>query len=170
MTTATSTNTNTMSIITIMSMVRPVPADMITVIMMQKAIDRAAADTPVSGLGFQTSTDGKDLRILGALDYTENVSRVGFVITFKQNGEVVKTFGTASADNTTTVTKTVFDSITIQGQTAPASYFATSAFYAAVVKNVPAGEYDIEVVPFCVDMDGNVVTGDTETITITFGN
>ena len=145
-------------------------ADMITVIMMQKAIDRAAADTPVSGLGFQTSTDGKDLRILGALDYTENVSRVGFVITFKQNGEVVKTFGTASADNTTTVTKTVFDSITIQGQTAPASYFATSAFYAAVVKNVPAGEYDIEVVPFCVDMDGNVVTGDTETITITFGN
>lgn len=138
------------------------------VVMMQKAIDRASSGAPVGGLGFQVSNDGKDLRILGALDYTENVSRVGFVITFKQNGEVVKTFGAASADNTTTVTKTVFESITIMGQTAPASYFATSSLYAAVVRNVPAGEYDIEVVPFCVDVDGNVKVGDMVDTTATF--
>jgi hypothetical protein len=138
------------------------------VVMMQKAIDRASSGAPVGGLGFQVSTDGKDLRILGALDYTENISRVGFVITFKQNGEVVKTFGAASADNTATTTKTVFSSVTSDGVPYSADVLCAEYLYAAVVKGVPAGTYTVEVTPFFVDMAENVVKGETKSQTVTF--
>ena len=98
----------------------------------------------------------------------ENVSRVGFVITFKQNGEVVKTFGTASAENRDTTTQTVFESVTAEGIPYSADVLCAEYLYAAVVKGVPAGTYTVEVTPFYVDMAENVVTGETKSQTVTF--
>ena len=143
-------------------------ASALEVSVMQAAIDRAVEDSAVGVIVSQKSSDGTALRIVGALETMENVSRVGFVITFKQNGEVVKTFGEATAENRNTTTQTVFESVTASGIPYSADALCTEYLYAAVVKGVPAGTYTVEVTPFAVDMGGNVVTGETKSQTVTF--
>ena len=137
---------------------------------MQAAIDRAVEDSIVGVIVSQKSKDNTALRIVGALESMENVSRVGFVITFKQGGEVVKTFGDASVDNTATVTKTVFASVTADGVSYSASALCAEYLYAAVVKGIPAGTYTVEVTPFYVDVEDNAFTGEMKSQTVTFGS
>ena len=137
------------------------------VAVMQAAIDRAVEDSIVGVVVSQQSSDGTALRIVGALETMENVSRVGFVITFK-NGELVKTFGEATAENTATVTKTVFSSVTASGISYSADALCAEYLYAAVVKGIPAGTYTVEVTPFYVTMEDAVITGETKSQTFTF--
>jgi hypothetical protein len=143
-------------------------ANALEVAVIQAAIDRAAAETTVGVIVSQKNSDGTALRIVGALETMENVSRVGFVITFKQNGEVVKTFGEATAENTATVTRTVFSSVTANSATYSADDLCAEYLYAAVVKGVPAGTYTVEVTPFYVDVEDNVFTGEMKSQTVTF--
>ncbi|MBQ5791750.1 MAG: hypothetical protein IIW19_03485, partial [Clostridia bacterium] len=143
-------------------------ASALEVSVMQTAIDRAVEDSIVGVVVSQKSNDSTALRIVGALETMENVSRVGFVITFKQNGEVVKTFGEATVENTATVTKTVFSSVTASGISYSADALCAEYLYAAVVKGVPAGTYTVEVTPFYVDVEDNVFTGEMKSQTVTF--
>jgi hypothetical protein len=110
--------------------------------------------------GTQISKDGTALRVWASTKTFENVSYLGMKVIFKQSG--VKVGG---GENTTS---TAFSAITAGETLITAEAEGVAGFYAASVSGIPAGTYTVEVTPYVILKDGNVLYGITQSKEITF--
>ena len=121
---------------------------------------QAALNAIPTAEGFQVSKNGTALRVWASTKTFETVANLGMQIVFKQGGEVVY--------EGSGVTKTAFSSITANDTEITAASKGVAGFYAASVSGFEAGTYTVEVTPYVVLKDTNVLYGTTQSQEITF--